>query len=498
MNESLPHEVALAGAAPEKAAVRSRGVVAIVGRPNVGKSTLFNRLIGRRQSIVHDTPGVTRDRVAGIWRLGDSESIDIVDTGGLVFGDDPIGISTQVLLAVEESDALIVVVDGREGLVAADEQVWDAVRRYGKPTVVAVNKGDTRAAQEGYTEFYSLGVEAVILISAEHGLGISDLADAVEGLVPPPEESTEAVESEAPPALAIVGRPNVGKSSLLNSLVGESRTLVSPIAGTTRDPIDSRLDRDGGRPLILVDTAGIRRRSQVSDQPEELAVMMARRQIERATVVALVVDAAAGITSGDLAIAGAIWEQGRPAVVVVNKWDLLDDEARAALELSWERLDEVLRKPPRVNVSAATRRGVHKVLEAVDQQLEKSRFTVSTADLNRLLEGLVARHQAPSKGGRPWRLYYATQVASLPPTFMLFANRRLDRTDSYRRYLENAMREAFELWGVPIRLVIKARTGKGPEKLRSQVPADGRKVAPGDDPADGSPSSDDPRGTGAD
>ncbi|HEX2164771.1 MAG TPA: ribosome biogenesis GTPase Der, partial [Thermoanaerobaculia bacterium] len=335
--------------------------VAIVGRPNVGKSTLFNRILGRRQAIVHDQPGVTRDRIAAVVDVGDGRALQLVDTGGLVIGgDDPLGLNRQVLLAVEESDLLLFVVDGKEGLTAADEAVWQRLRVTGKPTILVVNKGDTREAQERFAELYRLGIDTQLLVSAEHGVGILDLLDAALARLP----ELPAPEPSAAPPVAIVGRPNVGKSSLVNRIVGAERSLVAPEAGTTRDPVDTEIERDGRR-YLLIDTAGIRRRAKVTDAPEELAVMMARRQIQRAQVAVLVLDAAQGVTTGDLAIAGAVWELGRTAVVAVNKWDLLDEEARERLELDFERLDELLARPLRVNVSAKTARGVDKLFPAV-------------------------------------------------------------------------------------------------------------------------------------
>jgi GTP-binding protein len=293
--------------------------VAIVGRPNVGKSTLFNRLLGRRQAIVHDQPGVTRDRITGVAELDGDRRFQVIDTGGLMLGDDPLGLSQQVFLAVEESDLLVFLVDGRDGLVTADEAVWERLRRTGKPALLVVNKGDTRDARSRFPEFYRLGIDRQLLVSAEHGQGIEELREALALALPeaPPEVRPDS------PAIAIVGRPNVGKSSLLNRIAGQPRALVSPVAGTTRDPIDTPIER-GGRSYLLIDTAGIRRRSQTAGAPEELAVMMARRQIERAQLAVLVIDAAQGATSGDLAIAGTIWELGRAAVVAINKWDLLD------------------------------------------------------------------------------------------------------------------------------------------------------------------------------
>ena len=426
--------------------------VAIVGRPNVGKSTLFNRLVGRRQAIVHDLPGVTRDRIVGLAQLDGDRPVQIVDTGGLVPGDDPLGLNRQVLLAVEESDLLLLVVDGKQGLVAADEEVWSRFRPYGKPTILVVNKGDTREARERFAEFYRLGIDRLLLVSAEHGGGVADLREALALSLP---EVTAEPQPEAPP-VAIVGRPNVGKSSLLNQISGLERALVSPVSGTTRDPVDTLIER-GDKRYLLIDTAGIRRRSQVTGAAEELAVMMARRQIERAQVAVLVVDAAQGVTSGDLAIAGTIWELGRAAVVALNKWDLLDTERREALERSWERLDQLLAAPPRVNVSALTGRGVERLFPAIDRALAAYNTELGTGEVNRLFEQALARRHPPAVHGRPWKLYYATQVSTGPPTFMLFANRTLHRSDTYRRYLENRVREALDLPGVPVRLVIRKR-----------------------------------------
>jgi len=430
-------------------------VVAIVGRPNVGKSTLFNRLVGRRRSIVHDQPGVTRDRIVEIVEIAPERNAQLVDTGGLVLAaDDPLGLSHQVELAVEESDALLFVVDGEQGLLPADEQVAERLRRHGKPTILVVNKADTRASVAGFAEFYRLGLPTQIAISAEHGTGMGELREALAALLP---ESLPAAARPAAPAIAIVGRPNAGKSSLLNCILGEERALVSPVAGTTRDPIDTLVERDG-KSYLLIDTAGIRRRSQVSGAAEDLAVMLARRQIERADLAVLLVDATRGISSGDLGIAGLLWEAGRAAVVAVTKWDLLDEPAREKLDFDYPRLAELLAEPERVNLSSKTGRGVEKLFPAIDRTLAAYRRTLGTGEVNRLLEAAIARTKPPTLRGRPWKLYYATQVASGPPTFMLFANRALDRRDSYRRYLENYLRDTLRLRGVPIRLVVRQRT----------------------------------------
>jgi len=429
-------------------------VIAIVGRPNVGKSTLFNRLVGRRQAIVHDEPGVTRDRITGFAEITDDHRVELIDTGGLVPGDDPIGLNEQVFLAVEESDLLIFVVDGKQGLVSADEKVWQNFRPKGKPAILVVNKSDTNEAQDRFQEFYRLGINDPILLSAEHGRGIEELREALEAALP---DAPESVPSDSDiPKVAIVGRPNVGKSSLLNRIVGESRTLVSPVAGTTRDPIDTLMEVDGEK-ILLIDTAGIRRRSQVTGAPEELAVMMARRQIERAQIAVLVIDAAAGVTSGDLAIAGSIWELGRAAVIAVNKWDLLDEDGREALEKSWERLEMILANPARVNVSALTGRALNRLFPAIRSTLVDFHKTVSTGELNRMFEQFIRRNSPPIIHGKSWKLFYASQVSTAPPTFILFANRSLPAKHTYRRYLQNRLREALELPGVPIRLVLRRR-----------------------------------------
>ncbi len=427
--------------------------VAIIGRPNVGKSTLFNRLVGRRQAIVHDQPGITRDRIFGRWPLDDGRHLELIDTGGLVPDDDPWGLGEQVLLAIDESDLLLLVVDGKEGLVAADERVWIEIRRRGKPAILVVNKSDTKAAAEKFDEFYRMGLEHQVLVSAEHGRGIGGLADTVAILLPT--ASAEDAEEDLP-ALAIVGRPNVGKSSLLNRLLGQPRVLVSPQAGTTRDPVDTVVTWKD-RSFRMIDTAGIRRRSRVSGAAEDIAVLFARRQMQRADVVVLTLDASAGVLGGDLTIAGEAWELGCGIVVAFNKWDLVDDEARERLELGWERLRELEATPPRVNLSALTGRHIDRLLPAVAAGLERHRLQLKTSEINRLFEGAVARHQPPQVGGRPWRLYYATQVSTGPPTFMLFANRTLDRSDTYRRYLENQLRREYDLSGTPVRLVIRKR-----------------------------------------
>jgi GTP-binding protein len=436
--------------------VTATPTVAIVGRPNVGKSTLFNRLLGARRAIVHDQPGVTRDRIVATGELAPGRPVRWVDTGGLVPGEESIGINEQVRAALEASDLVLFLVDGVAGPTAADERVRDELRAAGRPIVLAVNKGDVRAARDGAGEFWRLGCGEPSVVSAEHGGGVADLRERIAAALPAgsgaPAEPPEAVP------VAIVGRPNVGKSSLLNRLVGEERALVSPLPGTTRDPVDTLLVR-GTASFLFVDTAGIRRRAKLSGAPEELAVLLARRQIERSEVSVLVIEAPAGVTAGDLAVAGAIFEAGRAAVVAVNKWDLLDEPARERLERSWPRLAELLSDPPRVNLSAASGRGVEKLYDQVGTARASFGLELPTAELNRKLEEWIGRHAPPALGGRRWKLLYATQVSTRPPTFLLFANRALPVGHAYRRYLENRLREEYGLAGVPVRLVVRRREG---------------------------------------
>ena len=426
--------------------------VAIVGRPNVGKSRLFNRLLGRRRAIVHDQPGVTRDRIVGEAEIDGGHRVEIIDTGGLPLGDDPLGLAPQVMLAVEQSDLVLLVIDGQQGLLPPDEEIARKLRRSGKPTLLVVNKADTGEARTRFDESSRLGIEPRLLVSAEHGQGIAELREALASRLP---RTPEAV-APAAPEVAIVGRPNVGKSSLLNAIVGAPRVLVSPRPGTTRDPVDT-LIRRGGREYLLVDTAGIRRKSRTAGAPEDLAVMMAKRSIERAQAAVLVVDGADGVTSGDLAIAASIWELGRAALVAVNKWDLVDREGRERLEGAWPRLAEVLAEPPRVNLSALTGRGVDRLFPALDRLLEAFATSLPTPEVNRLLEEALRRHRPPAERGKPFKAYYATQVGTRPPTFLVFANRTLPLRHSYRRYLENRLRQDLGLSGVPLRLVVRRR-----------------------------------------
>ena len=436
--------------------------VAIVGRPNVGKSTLFNRLTRRRRALTHDLPGVTRDRVAADAPRPSGGSVVLVDTGGFEPDSEaqiPRMIRDQALRAIAEADAVVLVVDGSQGLVPSDREIADSVRRTGTPVVLAVNKADRRDADFGDADFLGLGFPMVML-SAEHGRGIGELWEALEPLLPAPDEE-EAAEQPPELAVAIVGRPNVGKSSLANRLLGDERVLVSEVPGTTRDVVDTLLEVRG-RAVRLLDTAGIRRKGRTDRGPEVLSVVVARKAIERAHICLVVLDAVDGVTAQDAHVAGYVNEAGRGVVVVVNKADLLERaDARAQREAAERVLDKLkfLRDTPVVFTSALTGAGVEKVLVRALEVGDAFAVKVSTGELNRVLRSAWERHPPPG-GKRPVRLFYATQVASRPPRFTLFTSAKGELHFSYVRYLENSLREAFSLAGVPIRFMMRGQHGR--------------------------------------
>jgi GTP-binding protein len=455
------------------AELAGRPVIALVGRPNVGKSTLFNRLAGRRAAIVEDVPGVTRDRnyADAEW---DGRALSIVDTGGF----EPESrdrlmalVRRQAQLAVDEASAVVLVVDGREGMTNVDRSVADLLRRAGKPLFVAVNKIDT-AATEGeapLAEFYALGFGDVFPISAEHGRGVGDLFDAVVEKLgippapPPPEEAAEpaeVTEDDRPTGdvrLAIVGRPNVGKSTFVNALLGEERFVVSDVPGTTRDAIDSQVVH-GGRRYVVTDTAGIRRKRSIAQAVESYSVVRAMKAIDRAEVVACLLDATEAGVEQDARLLGLVAEKAKALVVVVNKWDVAEKEGATQ---EWYRSELHKRLPfvafaPMVFASAKERRGVTKVLERAGRLVEQYRARFPTPQLNELLEAIQEEHPAPLAKGHPVKLYYVTQVAYAPPTFLIQCSRPESIADPYRRYVENRFREAFGL-EVPMRLVFRER-----------------------------------------
>ncbi|HEY8368175.1 MAG TPA: ribosome biogenesis GTPase Der [Thermodesulfobacteriota bacterium] len=438
--------------------------VAIVGRPNVGKSTLFNRLTGRRRAIVEDTPGVTRDRIYGetTWA---GRRLSVIDTGGFdPASREPIPalMRAQAEVAVAEADVAILVVDGAAGLTAPDREVYDFLRRSGKPVVVAVNKADRKDVDPSLADFQALGADVLLAISAEHDLGIEALLDAVEARLPPrPPAAAEAPEEGDAAALrlAVIGRPNVGKSSLVNRILGYDRVIVSEVPGTTRDPIDTRFLWNG-RPVVLVDTAGIRRRARVEGKLEKVSVVAALKALERCDVAAVVVDAAEGVTDQDQRIGAYAEESGRGVVVVVNKADLLP-RGRTARREAEARVRERLRHlafAPIVFCSAVAGHGVHRVLVAAERVAEAQRRRIPTGQLNRVLAAAVERNEPPFYKNRRLKFYYASQLGVRPPVFAVVTNSPEGVPESYRRYLVNQLREAFDLTGTPVRLVFRPRS----------------------------------------
>jgi GTP-binding protein len=449
-------------------------VVALVGRPNVGKSTLFNRLIGRPVAIVEDIPGTTRDRI-----YGDSDwngvGFIVIDTGGLeapaAMSDERrktgaaqegsasaqfvAYIQNQARLAIDEADATILVVDGRDGLTAADEEVAEVLRLAAKPVFVAVNKAEGAKNQQNAVEFWGLGLGDPYPISAYHGEGVGDLLDDLVKVLP--EYPAEEEESDAI-GIAIVGRPNVGKSSLLNALTGQERAIVSDVPGTTRDPIDMEITFEG-QPILLVDTAGIRRRGRVEQGIEQYSVLRSMRSIDRADVALLLIDAVEGVTAQDLHVAGHILEAQKSVVVIINKWDALVKDSHTMSEYARQVREELdfMDYVPVIFISAKTHQRIHQVLPTALRVVEARRHRLSTSEFNDLLRTAYDAIQPPSKLGRPLRVYYGTQVGNEPPTFVIFVNDVEIVHFSYERYLENRIREYYPFEGTPIKLIFRAR-----------------------------------------
>ncbi|MGQ9525713.1 MAG: ribosome biogenesis GTPase Der [Armatimonadota bacterium] len=436
----------------------SRPVVAIVGRPNVGKSTLFNRLVGARRAIVDETPGITRDRLYGTFDWRGREFV-VVDTGGiLVDSDDPVHRQTraQAELAMDEADLILFLTDAQEGLTPLDEQVADILRRSPKPVMLVANKVEGPFREQTAGEFYALGLGDVHAISAVQGYGVADLLDLVADSLPqaPPVEEREDVIR-----VAIVGRPNVGKSSLLNAILGEERVIVSSEPGTTRDAVDTEFSR-GGTNFVLVDTAGIRRPGRVQGTVEYYTTLRAHRALERCDVALLVTDATQGIVDGDARVGGMAHDAGRGVVIVVNKWDLVKGvEMHRYAEAVRDALP-FLSYAPISFCSARTGRGVASVLDTAVTVAENHALRIPTADLNRVIQDAVDA-QPYSHRGRQLRIYYATMVKVKPPTVLLFVNNPDLVHVSYERYLVNCLREHFGFVGTPIRLVFRRREGKG-------------------------------------
>lgn len=458
---------------------RSLPVVVLVGRPNVGKSTLFNRLTGTRRAIVTPVPGTTRDviRHEAEWR---GRRFELVDTGGM-FGSSADPLHALVLergrRAVGSADLLVLVVDGREGLVAGDQEIARILRETGRPTLVAINKMDDRRARAGAMDFYQLGFEPVFEIAAEHGEGVGDLLDgvverlgrpAVRGTGTTVEDRHGTADQEV--SVAVVGRPNAGKSSLVNRLLREERMIVSEVPGTTRDAVDSVL-RWHRRRFRIVDTAGIRRPGRVGrgGRVEAVSVLLAQRAIAAADVVVLVIDATAGVTEQDGAIAGEAERAGRGIIVAANKWDLVKErgaEAAAGFDEEVRRHLKFLAYAPIVHVSAATGERTGRLLETVDRVSAARRVRVPTGALNRFVERLTAEHPPVAPGRRRPRILYAAQTGVAPPTFVFFTNVATTFHFSYQRFLQNRLREEFGFAGTPIRLHVRARKERGRQHAR--------------------------------
>lgn len=428
-----------------------RPIVALVGRPNTGKSTLFNRLVGWRKAIVDREPGLTRDRLYGVaeWR---GRELTVVDTAGLdQDGDDA---EAQTRVAIAEAQAIVFLLDVREGLTAVDRDVADLLRRSGRRVVVAANKADDPRQEYLRHEVLELGFTEPVMLSAQHGIGVDDLLDRVLDLLPPAEEAEPAAEATA--RLAIMGRPNVGKSSLLNQLLGDERALVAETPGTTRDPVDTELIFDG-LPVVLVDTAGIRRRAAARDRVEHFSLLRGIRAMERADAVLLLVDASTGVLSQDQHVASYALEAGRGLVLVVNKVDLLErPDRRAAL---WQRKlaseFKFVSHAPVVMVSALTGEGVGTILPVALEVVGQRRVRIPTNELNRMLREAFQERPPPSFKGRRLQLKYATQASSETPTIVLFVNDVGLLHFSYRRYLENRIRRRYGFAGNPVRIVLR-------------------------------------------
>jgi GTP-binding protein len=456
----------------------ARPIVAVVGRPNVGKSSLFNRLVGRPLAIVHDEPGVTRDRhYADVWALG--RSYVLVDTGGFELDrEDPMGerIREQVALAVAEADVVVCVFDAVAGVTDSDREAVSMLRRADKAVIYAANKADTQRVENEALDLYRLGIPKVFPVSALHGRGIGDLERAIVEAFEPaadepePADDTEQSEgvSDRPPGptrVGLVGRPNAGKSSLANRIVGKERVLVDDQPGTTRDAIEIPFERKG-QPMLLVDTAGIRRKGKVAKEASELegaSVFQAIRAMERCGVVVLLCDGAAGVAEQDAKILGLAVDRGRAIVIAVNKTDLLDAAGRKTLEEKAREKLSFAPWAPIMPISAKTGRGVGALLEKVGEVASSYRMRIPTGQLNRFFEHVLATHPPPTMGNRAPRLFYVTQAETAPPVFVVMTNEPEHIHFSYQRYVANQLRKAFGFEGVPIKVVYKKRRRRGDE-----------------------------------
>lgn len=442
-------------------AKKKKPIVAVVGRPNVGKSTLFNALAGKRISIVQDTPGITRDRIyADVTWL--DRTFTLIDTGGIEPDSRDIILSqmrAQAQIAIDTADVILFLVDVQQGLVDADSKVADMLRRSHKPVVLVVNKvdSDKKYIADVY-EFYNLGIGDPHPISAANRLGLGDMLDAVSAHFTDTEEEDEEDER---PRIAIVGKPNVGKSSLINKLLGEDRLIVSDIAGTTRDAVDTEI-RHNGKEYIFIDTAGIRRKNKIKEELERYMIVRAVGAVERADIVVLVIDAVEGVTEQDAKIAGIAHERGKAVIVAVNKWDAVEKDDKTIYRVT-EKVRSTLSYMPYAEIlfiSALTGQRLNKLFDTIDMVSENHALRVSTGVLNEIMMEAVALQQPPTDKGRRLKLFYITQAAVKPPTFVIFVNDKELMHFSYTRYIENQIRETFGFRGTPLRFIIRERNEK--------------------------------------
>lgn len=434
-------------------------IVAIVGRPNVGKSTLFNIFANSRISIVEDTPGVTRDRLYATAEWLDHEFM-MVDTGGIeIMNADAIAVSIrqQAQIAIKEADVILFVCDARTGITGEDAEVAKMLRQSKKPIVLAINKSDSPKQEMNIYEFYNLGIGEPIPVSAANHLGLGDLLDAVVAKFPDKKALGE-IDDEDEIKVALIGRPNVGKSSIFNTLVGEERSIVSNVAGTTRDAIDTPVVREGQK-YLFIDTAGMRRKARIDEPIEKYSIMRSLRAVDRSDVVLMVFDAVEGVTEQDKKIVGYAHEAGKGIVLVVNKWDLYEKDNTSTL-----RYTEMLRKElvflqyaPVVFVSAVTKQRIHRLPEVISYVAEQNAMRISTSVLNQVIEDAVAINPTPTEKGKRLKILYTTQVKIKPPTFVIFVNEPEIMHFSYQRYLENKLREAFGFEGTPIQMIIRGK-----------------------------------------
>lgn len=437
-------------------------VVAIVGRPNVGKSTLFNKLTGRRTAIVDDTPGVTRDRIYGEceW-LG--RTFMLVDTGGIEPASDDIilkQMARQAQLAIDSAQVIILVTDIRSGVVATDMEVASILRKSGKPVILAVNKCDTIGETPAeFYEFYNLGLGDPIAVSSVHGHGTGDLLDEVLKYLDEPAGEDEDFEDAI--KVAVIGKPNVGKSSLVNAVLGENRMIVSDIAGTTRDATDSIVENDYGK-FVFIDTAGLRRKSRVYDQIEKYSVIRARMAVERAQVCVIMIDATEGFTEQDSKVAGIAHEMGKGCIIAVNKWDAVEKDGKTMDSMRKDLMNDFsfMSYAPIIFISAKEGTRIDRLFELIKFVDTQNAMRISTGKLNEVLADATARVQPPSDKGRRLKIYYMTQASTRPPTFVCFVNNAELFHYSYQRYLDNRIREIFGLEGTPTRMVIRERESK--------------------------------------